>query len=285
MTDRSFEVIADGLAFPEGPRWHDGRLWFSDIHVGKVLATDLDGKVEEICSVPGLPSGLGFLPDGRALIVSVTDRRLLRLEDNGSLSEVADIRPLTKWTINDMVVDGRGRAYIGDVGFELGPNAQVSPGQVVLVEPSGAARVAAEEMMFPNGSMVTPDGSTLIVGETYGARLTAFEIADDGSLSRRRVWAQLPRGSVPDGSCLDAEGCVWSASPTSNDVIRIREGGEVVERISTGDRGAYACMLGGPDRRTLLVCTARSFNPTETVAAMAGRIEAVEVEVPGAGWP
>ena len=285
MTD--LKVALDGLTFPEGPRWHDGKLFFSDIHSTNVMTVTPDGESSVVCSVPTFPSGLGWDLDGRLLIASVVDKRLLRLEDDGSLSTVADLSSLTRWTINDMVVDGRGRAYIGDVGFELGPGMTPSPGQVILVDTgaAAAASVADDDMMFPNGSMVTPDGRTLIVGETFAARLTAFDIADDGTLSNKRVWATLPSGAVPDGSCLDAEGAVWTASPTTREVIRIAEGGDVLDRVSTGERGAYACMLGGSDRTTLFVCTANTHDPAVTVGERAGRIEAVEVDVPGAGWP
>jgi sugar lactone lactonase YvrE len=291
MSDRQLRVVLDGLLFPEGPRWHDGRLFFSDIHATNVMAVTVDGHAEVICTVPGFPSGLGWAPDGSLLIASVADKKLLRLEPDGSLSTVADISALTRWTINDMVVDGRGRAYIGDVGFELGPGMQPAPGQVVMVDASSGgegvapAWVVDDDMMFPNGSMVTPDGSTLIVGESFAARLTAFTIAADGSLTDRRVWAQLPSGAIPDGSCLDADGAIWTASPTTRECIRIAEGGEVLDRVATGDRGAYACMLGGADRRTLFVCTALTHDARETASQRSGRIEAVEVDVPGAGWP
>jgi len=283
---RTLDVIVDGLTFPEGPRWHDGRLWFSDIHVAEVISMNADGSDRRVeCTVVGYPSGLGWDRRGRLLIASVMDRRLLRRQADGSLSEVADLSGVARHMINDMVVDGRGNAYIGDIGFELGPGMEPRPGQQILVTAAGAVRVAADDLMFPNGSIVTPDGTTTIIGESFGGRLSAFTIRDDGSLIDRRVWAQLPAGAVPDGSCFDAEGCVWTASPTTNEVLRIREGGAVVDRVSTGDRGAYACMLGGRDRTTLFVCTARTHEPTQTVDQKAGRIEAVEVDVPGAGWP
>ena len=292
MTEtRELRVVLDGLMFPEGPRWHDGRLFFSDIHSTNVMAVTADGEAEVICSVPAFPSGLGWAPDGSLLIASVTDKKLLRLEADGSLATVADISGLTRWTINDMVVDGKGHAFIGDVGFELGPGMQPAPGQVLMVDASSggegtaAAWVVDDDMMFPNGSMVTPDGATLIVGETFAARLTAFTIGADGSLTERHVWAQLPAGAVPDGSCLDADGAVWTASPTTRECIRIAEGGDVLDRVSTGDHAAYACMLGGDDRTTLFICTAMTHDPRETATQRAGRIEAVEVDVPGAGWP
>jgi sugar lactone lactonase YvrE len=275
-------VLLDGLRFPEGPRWHEERLWFSDMHDGRVLAVDLAGRVETIVAVPGEPSGLGWLPDGRLLVVSMKDRRLLRLDPSG-LVEHADLSPFATFHCNDMLVDARGRAYVGNFGFDLHGKAPVAPANLVLVQPDGRAEVAAEGLLFPNGTVLTPDGRTLIVGESFGARLTAFDVDGDGRLAKRRVWAPLPGGAVPDGVCLDAEGAVWVASPTSNEFLRVREGGEVAARLPV-DRSAIACMLGGPQRRTLFLCTSRAHDPAETGAREA-RIEIVEVDVPGAGWP
>jgi sugar lactone lactonase YvrE len=278
-------LLLDGLRFAEGPRWHDGRLWFSDMHDGEVRAVDLDGRVETIVAVPQEPSGLGWLPDGRLLVVSMKDRRVLRLE-RGALVEHADLSPFATWHCNDMVVDGRGRAYVGNFGFDLHarePRPPPTPADVVLVHPDGRAEVAAEGLLFPNGTVITPDARTLIVGESFGARLTAFDVAGDGRLSNRRVWAQLAGGAVPDGICLDAEGAVWVASPTTNEFLRLREGGAVAARIAV-DRSAIACMLGGPARRTLFLCTSRAHDPADT-AGREARIAVVEVDVPGAGWP
>lgn len=281
-------MVLDGLAFPEGPRWRDGRLFCSDVFAGEVLSMAPDGSdVRVVCHVAGLPSGLGWDADGRLLVAAVRDRRLLRLEADGSLATVADLSGVTRATINDMVVDAAGRAYVGDMGFAL-DGAAPAPGQVVLVDTAAhdpEPVVVDDDVMFPNGSVVTPDGATLIVGETFGGRLTAFDVAADGTLSGKRVWAPMPAGAAPDGACLDADGCVWVASPTTNECLRLREGGEVVDRVSTGDMGAYACMLGGDDRRSLFVCTNRSFDPAAAVAQRAGRIEVVAVDVPGAGLP
>jgi sugar lactone lactonase YvrE len=279
---RAPRVLLDGLRFPEGPRWSQDRLWFSDMHAGLVLAMDLDGRAETIVKVPQEPSGLGWDPDGRLLVVSMQDRRLLRLEPQG-LVEVADLSPFATWHCNDMVVDGRGRAYVGNFGFDLHGRAQPVPANLVLVQPDGRAEVAASDLRFPNGTVITPDGGTLIVAESFAARLTAFDVADDGRLANRRVWAPLEGGGVPDGICLDAEGAVWVASPMTREVLLVREGDAVTERIAC-DRAAIACMLGGPERRTLFVCTAKALDPAET-GAREGRIEAVEVDVPGAGWP
>jgi len=273
-------VLLDGLAFGESPRWHDGRLWFSDMHAYQVMTVDLSGRTETIVRVPGLPSGLGWLPDGRLLVVSMTDRRLLRLE-SGGLVEVADLSKLASYHCNDMVVDRQGRAYIGHFGFNY-YSQPFAPAEVILVTPDGSARVVAEQMAFPNGSIITPDGRTLIVAETFGGCLTAFDIQPDGSLAGRRVWA-LTSPAIPDGICLDAEGAVWVSSPTG-EVLRIQEGGQVADRISLS-RPAFACMLGGADLRTLFVMTAKSDNPDELRAEPSGRVEIVEVDVPGAGLP
>jgi sugar lactone lactonase YvrE len=275
-------VLLQGLAFGEGPRWHEGRLWFSDMHAHVVRAVDLDGKSEAMVEVPNRPSGLGWLPDGRLLVVSMTDRRLLRL-DAGRLVEVADLGKLTGFHCNDMVVDRSGRAYVGNFGFDLDSGEQPKSTTLVLVTPAGEARVVADELMFPNGAVITPDGSTLIVAETFAARLSAFDVESDGGLKGRRVWAGVD-GMVPDGICLDAEGAIWVASPLSGEVLRVHEGGEISERFRPS-QAPYACMLGGPDRRTLFVLTAPTHVREEAIANKAGCIETVEVRVPGAGLP
>jgi sugar lactone lactonase YvrE len=275
------ETFVDGLRFPEGPRWHAGRLWFSDMHAQQVLAVGLDGRSEVMATVPQDPSGLGWLPDGRLLVVSMRDRRLLRL-DPGGLVEVADLSELASFHCNDMVVDPRGRAYVGNFGWDLHGGGAPVPANLILVEPDGRTRVAASELRFPNGTVITPDGRTLIVGETFGPCLTAFDVAEDGSLSGRREWAPMEK-AVPDGICLDAEGCIWVASPVSGAVLRLRQGGEVTHRVEV-EHQAFACMLGGPERRTLFVCTAADSDPAKT-GDRRGRIEFVEVEVPGAGLP
>ncbi len=282
MAERAATVLVDGLRFPEGPRWHEGRLWCSDQHDRRVLAVSTDGAVETIVEVPQFPSGLGWLPDGRLLIVSMHDRRLLRL-DPGGLTEVADLSALATWHCNDMVVDSVGRAYIGNFGFDLDGHAPPSTTVIMRVDPDGSVRVAADEIRFPNGTVITPDGRTMIVGESYGGCLTAFDVDIDGALSNRRLWARL-RGSVPDGICLDAEGAIWSACPLTGRVLRVREGGEVTDEVRVSRKGAYACMLGGADRRTLFVCAADASDPAATSVRRAA-IETCEVEIPGAGLP
>ncbi len=279
---RTPEVLLDGLAFPEGPRWHRGTLWFSDMHNHRVQTVGLDRRSEVVVEVPNRPSGLGWLPDGRLLVVSMTDRRLLRLEDD-RLVEHADLGSLASFHCNDMVVDRDGRAYVGNFGFDFDARQDPKPAELVLVTPDGAARVAAGDLRFPNGTVITPDGNTLIVGESFGGRLTAFDVSDDGSLSGRRTWAQL-EGAVPDGICLDEEGAIWVASPISAEVLRVHEGGQVSERIPVKTQ-AYACMLGGVDGRTLFICTAETSNPEECRQKASGRIEIVEVEVRRAALP
>lgn len=279
-------TVVDDLCFPEGPRWHDDRLWFSDMHAHHVLAFDpTSGATEVVVEVPGQPSGLGWRPDGTLLVVSMTDRRLLAVRD-GRTEEVADLSALASFHCNDMVVDARGNAYVGNFGFDLhDPDADQRTTTLVLVTPEGDARVVADELFFPNGCVITPDGGTLVVGESFTGHLTAFTIAEDGSLHDRREWARI-RGVVPDGICLDADGAIWIASPISHQVLRVAEGGEVLDEVRTSDeRQPFACMLGGADRRTLYVCTAHDSEPVAARAARAGRIEAIEVDVPGAGLP
>jgi sugar lactone lactonase YvrE len=274
-----------GLAFPESPRWHDGALWFSDFYQRQVSRVGADGRVEPVVHVPGQPSGLGWLPDGRLLVVSMTDRRLLRL-DGATLSEVADLSGLAPAPCNDMLVDGAGRAYIGNFGFDLQGRAPFAPTDLIMVAPDGHARVVARDLHFPNGTVLTPDGRTLIVGESYGQRLTAFDVGADGTLANRRVWAQLHgKGVGPDGICLDEQGAIWLASPVSREVLRVREGGEVTDRIPTPGQ-AVACMLGGSDRRTLFVLTGRVMvTPEQSLAERGGAIWTTRVPVPGAGLP
>jgi len=232
--------------------------------------------------VPNRPSGLGWLPDGRMLVVSMTDRKLMRLDRDG-LKMVADMTKLAPFDCNDMVADARGNAYVGNFGFDLHKNETPRGTTLVTATPEGGTRVVAEDMMFPNGIVITPDAKTLIVGETFGRRLTAFDIGADGSLTNRRLWADLGQ-SLPDGICLDAENAIWVACPTSSEVIRVKQGGEVAERIKV-ETDAFACMLGGPDGRTLFVSTAPNSDPEKCRATRGGRIETTQVEVPRAGLP
>lgn len=277
------ELLLDDLVFAEGPRWHDGRLWFSDMHAHEVVAVDARGLRTTIAKVPGSPSGLGWLPDGRLLVVSMEDRRLLRMDD-GRLVEHADLSSLAPFHLNDMVVDGRGNAFVGNFGFDLHGGAKTRETCLIHVAPDGRARIAAENLGFPNGSAVTPDGGTLIVAESFAQRLTAFDVATDGTLSNRRVWAQLD--FVPDGIALDADGCVWAAYPvTPGSFRRVAPGGGVLQKIDAGDRGGFACALGGADRRTLFLLEAHDSSPHARLERGNARIRTVRVATPGAGLP
>jgi sugar lactone lactonase YvrE len=270
-----------GLVFPECPRWHEGKLWFSDMHARKVMTVDMEGNTEVVVEVPGNPGGLGWLPDGRLLVVSQTDKKLLRLDPDG-LKEVADLSGLAGGDLNDMVVDALGRAYIGNWGAGTLIYISITPAEVIMVTPEGDMSLASAAMVFPNGSVITPDGNKLIVAESFGPRLTAFDIDADGSLTGRRIWANFP--GYPDGICLDAEGAVWGADASGKKVIRVLEGGEVTDRIKTS-LTSYACALGGPDGRTLFICTAETNDPTVARTKASARIETIRVEVPGAAPP
>ena len=276
-------TLLDGLCFGEGPRWHEGRLWLSDMHAHQVLAVSEDGQVETIVEVRNWPSGLGWLPNGDLLVVSMTDRRVLRY-DGKNLTTHADLSGLASYHCNDMVVATTGQAYVGNFGFDLQAKAEFKTAQLICVEPDGSARIVAEDLSFPNGSVITPDGKTLIVGETFGSRLTAFDILSDGSLDNRRIWADLPEGAVPDGICLDAENGIWSASPSSNECIRQVEGGEVTHRIAVS-QGAFACMLGGARGDTLFILTSGSSDSEECSRQRSARVETVLAPHPHAGLP
>jgi sugar lactone lactonase YvrE len=278
------EILYQGLAFPEAPRWRDNKIWFSDMHARKVMTIDTKGKVAAVCEIPDRTSGLGWTPDGHLLIVGMKEKKLWRLDAAGPVC-VADISSLSSGECNDMVVDASGRAYIGNFGIDtdLGVN-RVGPAEIVIVEADGKPRVAADNITFPNGSVITPDGRTFIVAETFGSRLTAFDIQKDGSLANRRVWATLAKGIFPDGICLDAAGAVWVANAGGPAVYRVKEGGEVLDKVDTSTH-AYACMLGGADRRTLFIMAAEDTDANICRQKMTGRIETVKVAVPGAGLP
>jgi len=269
------QTLLTGLAMGESPRWHENRLWFSDWGAQEIVSVDLDGKSEVVVQVPfGLPFCIDWLPDGRLLIVSGREGLLLRRERDGSLVTHADLRGLSDQGWNEIVVDGRGNAYING-----------GPG-IALLTPDGAVRHVADSFAFPNGMAVTPDNSTLIIAESHGKRLTAFDIAGDGSLANRRVWADLGDG-VPDGICIDAHKAIWYADVPNKRCVRVREGGEVLETINL-DRGCFACMLGGVDKTTLfLIATEwRGMEKIPEVArARTGQVLTVEAPAPGVGWP
>ena len=277
------QTLMTGIAFGESPRWHDDRLWFSDWGAQEIIAVDLEGESEVIVRVPSFPFCIDFLPDGRLLIVSASDRLLLRREPDGPLVTHADLSTLSEHPWNDIVVDARGNAYIGNIGFDF-PESQFAPGTLALVTPDGSARQVADGVAFPNGIVVTPDNSTLIVAESYANRLTAFDITADGSLSNRRMWAELG-GGVPDGICLDAEGAVWYGDVPNKRCVRVREGGEVLQTIAL-DRGCFACMLGGPDGKTLFM-VAQEWSGMESTAEeeRTGQLLTSPAPAAGAGWP
>lgn len=287
MTERSLQVLADTGSFYEGPRWHDGRWWVSDFYRHAVVAITPGGAQEIIMRVDQQPSGLGWLPDGTLLVVSMKDRRLLRRTSDGEVGEVADLSDLARWHLNDMVVDQQGRAWIGNFGYDMFSGGSPTPANIIRVDPDGTATVVAEDMKFPNGSVVTPDDATLIVGESAGLRYTAFTIADDGSLIDRRIWAQPSDPPVaPDGCCLDAEDRIWAADALGNRCVRLAEGGEVLDELRPPDGlNVYACMLGGDDGRTLLMCVAPGFLEHERASANDAALLTVQVDIPHAGRP
>jgi sugar lactone lactonase YvrE len=276
------QTLMSGLTFPESPRWQDGRLWFSDWGAHEVIAVDLEGKSEVIARVPSFPMCIDFLPDGRLLIVSASDGLLLRKEPDGPLVTHADLTGLSGHAWNDIVVDGRGNAYVNNIGFDF-PGGEFVPGILALVTPDGSARQVADGVAFPNGMAVTPDNSTLILAESYGSKLTAFDIAPDGSLSNRRVWADVP-GGAPDGICLDSENAVWYGDVPNKRCVRVGEGGEVLQTIHL-DRGCFACALGGKDKRTLFLVANEWTGPTNMADERRGRVLTAEAPAPGAGWP
>ncbi len=284
-------VLTDNVKFPEGPRWHAGKLWFSDYGTRQIMNVDLQGNVLTLLELPDMAPAFGWTPMGRLILVSPRAGRLLRLDDS-ELVAFADLSGVAPYGCGELVIDAQGRAYTGSAGYDIfkfGPGYQADPkfGPLVLVTPDGSARIVADGMAFPNGMVITPDGQTLIVAESHANRLTAFTIESDGSLSHRRVWAQFDQGPLehrmnPDGMCLDAEGAVWVASPVTKEVIRVREGAEITQRIPV-DTFPLACMLGGPERRTLFITTTEILNPWDS--NVRGRIETTQVDIPGAGLP
>ncbi len=275
-------TIIRGLSFAESPRWHDGRLWFVDIFSGRVLRSGLDGAHVTVTTVEHMPGGLGFLPDGTPLVVSQRDFRLLRIGEDGSLQTYADLSDHAVGAANELFVDRRGRAYVGHHGFDFFGGAEPRPASLLLVDRSGAVSVAAEELIFPNGTAATTDGRTLIVAESFANRLTAFDIGEDGALSNRRTWAELGN-HTPDGICLDAEGAVWAASPMTAAFVRVREGGEVLDEIATQDgRWAVACAFAGEGLDTLACITAATSLDDMPKGKSEAFVELADVDVPGA---
>jgi sugar lactone lactonase YvrE len=288
---REVRVLHEGGRFFEGPRWHDGRWYVSDFYPHTVTAFDERGHAERIIDVPGQPSGLGWLADGSLLIVSMTDHRLLRRWPDGRVSEHADLTEHCGGWANDMVVDGRGRAYVGNFGFALVRGSKPQPASLIRVDPDGSVAVVADDLLFPNGTVITPDGGTLVIGETFRNRYTAFTIQSNGSLTDRRTWADLtatadrPKLS-PDGCALDADGYIWSADAGLGQLNRIGSDGHVREQVEP-PQGLkfFACALGGGDGRTLLGCAARGYFEAQESDSLDAVLVTARVDVPHAGWP
>jgi sugar lactone lactonase YvrE len=300
MGARALRTLVEGGAFFEGPRWRDGRWWVSDFYRRRVSTVDADGTETTVMEVAGQPSGLGWMPDGSLLVVSMKDHRLLRRTPDGEVTVHAELGEHCGGHLNDMVVDAKGRAYVGNFGFDLMAGDDAEWAKLVRVDPDGSATVVADDLAFPNASVITPDGKTLIVGETLGGGFTAFAIGEDGSLSDRRGWAQVgPRPSPgpmreilpalefePDGCTLDAEGHVWAADALARRAARVAPGGGIVDEIRPPDGlGVFACQLGGEDGRTLLLCVAPDFSEHARSAAREALLLTTTVDVPHAGLP
>lgn len=298
---RAYECrsLAGGFAFLEGPRWHQGRLWFSDFNTHLVHRLEPDGRVTTVCEVPGQPSGLGFNPAGELMVSSMLDHRVLVLRD-GELVEAADLTGYQGGPGNDMLVDPHGRAYVGNFGADVDAGEPERATSLVRVDPDGTITVVADDLEFPNGMAITRDGRELVVGESLACRVSVFDLAPDGSLSNRRIWAEFeprpasytfadamsdavsdPGGIVPDGLCLDVDDGMWIANSGGNDVVRVLRGGEVTDRIDLGDHAAYACMLGGADGRSLYLCVGGRFGTYDREIDQRGELWLTEVDVPG----
>lgn len=271
------KILLKDLKFPEALRWYDNILWFSDMEARKIVSVDIKGIAKAMIEIPNRPSGLGWLPDGRLLVVSMEDRKILQFE-SGNIKEFLDLSKLASYPLNDMVVSEQGCAYIGHFGFDYINNQPFVPATIIMVTSEKKPKIVAENMSFPNGMVITPNGKTLIVAETLSARLTAFDIRNNGTLTNRRLWANL-KSIPPDGICLDEEEAVWVAAPGKHKAVRVLEGGEITHTVNV-ENDAYACMLGGTNLTTLFIATSTSHKIREK-----GQIEYVEVDVPKAGLP
>lgn len=277
------DLIVDGIDFGEGPRWHDGELWYSDFHQRAIYAVTPEGVSRTVHrDLPDQPSGLGWMPDGSLLAVAMTTRKVWRF-DGDTRTDWADLSGIAAWHCNDMIVAGDGTAYVGNFGFDLESGATPAVATLARIAPDGTVSAAAADLRFPNGSVITPDGATLIVGQTMGASYVAFSINADGSLSGRRVWAETPN-MFPDGCCLDADGAIWFADALGSQLVRVKEGGEITHQLPT-PMPTYACMLGGADEKTLYALCAPSATTDATAGKAAGAIYAVSVDFPRAGLP
>jgi sugar lactone lactonase YvrE len=290
------QVLVDGFVFTEGPRWHDGSLWFSDMHghaIHRIRFHD-DGQVvdEIIAKTTEVPSGLGWLADGSLIFVAMESQRLMRVDDDGEITEHADCSALARGSLNDMIVRSDGTAFVGDMGFHIfdDQSPHRGAGQTIRVTPAGEASLAADDLGAPNGHVLSPDEKTLYVAESSRGRITAFDVADDGSLSSQRVFAELPPATgqpiaPPDGICLDEQGAIWAADPLGRRLIRVLGGGEVTDVVEFAPSVPVAVVLGGPQRRTLFACVADDWHRDAVLAQQRGRIEQVSVSVSGAGRP
>ena len=307
---KELKKLTGGLYFGEGPRWHENKLWFSDFYSHKVMTLDENNSLETVCDVPSQPSGLGWLPNGDLLIVSMLDRKILKFSE-GSISVHADLSEYVAHKCNDMVVSRDGTAYVGNFGMgDAGESLNST--HLMIVKSDGTVLKGPDNLLFPNGTVITEDGKNLIIAETLGAKLTSFDIEDNGELTNRKLWARTsPLFSlliikslsslgfdlskidfskysknlhVPDGICLDEKNGIWIASPTTKAVVRIEKGGNITDKINT-PKGAFACMLGGKERKTLYVIISNSSDPEEAQASPEGEIHSIEVEIPGVGKP
>jgi sugar lactone lactonase YvrE len=287
------EPFISGLYFGECPRWHDGRLWYSDFFDHGVFSVSPEGERRTEVDFEGEPAGLGWLPDGRLLINSRLDRAVFRREHDGSLVRHGELTPWATGYANDMVVAGNGQAYAGNFGFDLHQEfdgtvrrSNVGPTSLVRVDPDGSSHEAAADLAFPNGTVITEDGGTLVIAESMGHCLTAFDRDADGTLSGRRIWADLPKEIAPDGICLCADDSIWVANARGAEFVRVAQGGAILERVATvTGLGSFACMLGGEDRRTLFMVTAATADQVKAQEARTGAIETAHTTVPGAGLP
>ena len=276
------EVLMEGIVFGESPRWHDGRLWFSDWGANQVIALDADGSHQVAASVESFPMCIDFLPDGRLLIVDSPRRQLLRREPDGSLVQHADLSAVSDKPWNDIVADDRGNVYVNGTGFDF-PGGEFAPGMVVLVTPDGRVGQTVRDLAFPNGMAISPDGATLVVAESYANRLTGYDIGSDGTLSNRRVWAETP-GDHPDGICFDADGAVWYADVGNQHCVRVQPGGAVLATVDL-DRGAFACALSRGEEPRLFVVGQNWDGPDSMSSSPSGQVVAFPAPTPGAGRP
>ncbi len=282
--EREWQLLVDGVDFGEGPRWRDGTLWYSDFYQRSIYRVTADGVRTAVFSgLDDRPSGMGWLPDGTLVVVFMTTRRVMRDNGDGTLVEHADLSGVAAWHCNDMVVDGNGNIYVGNFGFDLESSSEFQPADLALVRPDGSVEVAATALAFPNGSVITPDGNTLIVGQTFGGDYLAYPINADATLGERRQWAEIP-GTAPDGCTLDSAGGIWFSDALGSQVVRVEEGGNVTHRVPT-PQPTFACALGGDDGRTLHVLCAPGSHPDEVAGKAGGAIYTIRVDHPHAGRP